>query len=536
MKNKRKYENSAPATADEISKKSLKKLKKLTKPENPLAKEMKQKAAEYLVDRRNANCLIDILARLDCSEPGSVATAAIMAFKRVFMKVIEKQEIRRNKGESESIEDKFAMWLGERFDEGISKLVELIHHRKSSVAQMAVTTIMNLIQAQNWAKEKTNDKEWQPEDVKLLQTLILGFCSNRIPSKTGLNRFQEFLEYSDVSFHFISILARIVAKAAKKEKANFVFVDNVISCLESFEIPDLDKFSMCPLLLSAKDVDTSTGNRLDYNQLRKNFGTVWISILMCKFNLDQYKRSLIMLNEKVIPLLPKPLLLTDFLLSCYSVGGAISMLALSGVFTLITKYNLEYPDFYAKLYELFTVEIFYVKYKARFFHLADVFLSSTHLPVHLVAAFVKRIARISLQAPSESLPLCIRFIHNLLHRHRGLLSLIDSPERTDLNNDPFLAEESNPLKTCAVDSSLWEIKTLAAHILPEVSSTARDLLEKGVKESEKDLSATLEINYSDLMDIELKKKVFVNVPLTWESPLGLKHAKDDLFSELFDIE
>ena len=25
---------------------------------------------------------------------------------------------------------------------------------------------------------------------------------------------------------------------------------------------------MCPLLLSAKDVDTSTGNRLDYNQLR----------------------------------------------------------------------------------------------------------------------------------------------------------------------------------------------------------------------------------------------------------------------------
>ena len=38
MKNKRKYENSAPATADEISKKSLKKLKKLTKPENPLAK------------------------------------------------------------------------------------------------------------------------------------------------------------------------------------------------------------------------------------------------------------------------------------------------------------------------------------------------------------------------------------------------------------------------------------------------------------------------------------------------------------------
>ena len=27
------------------------------------------------------------------------------------------------------------------------------------------------------------------------------------------------------------------------------------------------------------------------------------------------------------------------------------------------QYNLDYPDFYTKLYELFTVEIFFVKYK-----------------------------------------------------------------------------------------------------------------------------------------------------------------------------
>ena len=36
-----------------------------------------------------------------------------------------------------------------------------------------------------------------------------------------------------------------------------------------------------------------------------------------------------------------------------------------------------YPDFYTKLYALFETSVFHVKYRSRFFHLADLFLSST---------------------------------------------------------------------------------------------------------------------------------------------------------------
>merc|ERR1712200_354840 len=92
-----------------------------------------------------------------------------------------------------------------------------------------------------------------------------------------------------------------------------------------------------------------------HDNLRKHYGLVWTSLVVCNFNVEQYKRSLIMLNEKVLPLLPKPVLMTDFLLGSFSTGGAISMLALSGVFTLMVNYNLDYPDFYKKLYELFRV-------------------------------------------------------------------------------------------------------------------------------------------------------------------------------------
>jgi hypothetical protein len=63
---------------------------------------------------------------------------------------------------------------------------------------------------------------------------------------------------------------------------------------------------------------------------------------------------------------------------------------------------------------------------------------------------------------------------------------------------------------------------------------AKDLLEKGVREQEKDVSACLETSWSLLLQLELKKKVFVNVPLNFEPPEeGLKLPQNELLSELF---
>ncbi len=63
----------------------------------------------------------------------------------------------------------------------------------------------------------------------------------------------------------------------------------------------------------------------------------------------------------MIPHLSRPLLLTDFLVSSYGIGGPVSVLALGGVFALMQRHNLEYPDFYAKLYALFKPEVLHAK-------------------------------------------------------------------------------------------------------------------------------------------------------------------------------
>jgi U3 small nucleolar RNA-associated protein 19 len=63
---------------------------------------------------------------------------------------------------------------------------------------------------------------------------------------------------------------------------------------------------------------------------------------------------LLKLQSDVLPALVNPLLLSDFLSHSLDRGGLEGMLALNGIFRLVTRHGLEYPAFYARLYGLIT--------------------------------------------------------------------------------------------------------------------------------------------------------------------------------------
>lgn len=73
----------------------------------------------------------------------------------------------------------------------------------------------------------------------------------------------------------------------------------------------------------------------------------------------------------------------DWALSLVSVcclpGGPLGLLALNGLFILIRDYNLDYPDFYDRLYAMLDRSVLHVKYRSRFFRLAETFLSSSYV-------------------------------------------------------------------------------------------------------------------------------------------------------------
>ena len=96
-----------------------------------------------------------------------------------------------------------------------------------------------------------------------------------------------------------------------------------------------------------------------------------------------YRRILLNIPTKIIPRMANPSLLADFLTSSYETqSNASKILALHGLYILLTQHNLEYPFFYGKLYSLLTVDLFSAKYKARFFYLLDIFLQSSYVPRH----------------------------------------------------------------------------------------------------------------------------------------------------------
>ncbi|GMP93473.1 hypothetical protein CsSME_00043287 [Camellia sinensis var. sinensis] len=252
-------------------------------------------------------------------------------------------------------------------------------------------------------------------------------------------------------------------------------------------------------------VEQSSNNVLSAVNIAKKmklkFTKAWISFLRLPLPVDLYKEVLVTLHQAVIPYLSNPIMLCDFLTRSYDIGGVISVMALSSLYILMTQHGLEYPNFYEKVFALLVPSIFMAKHRAKFFELLDSCLKSPLLPAYLAAAFAKKLSRLSLSVPPSGALVIIALIHNLLRRHPSINCLVhrengdgtsrdnsrvedgetaDSCTKPEISTeseisskksgiDHFNNEESNPVKTDAMRSSLWEIDTLRHHYCPPVS-------------------------------------------------------------------
>ncbi|KAG5526914.1 hypothetical protein RHGRI_032986 [Rhododendron griersonianum] len=325
-------------------------------------------------------------------------------------------------------------------------------------------------------------------------------------------------------------------------------------------------------------------------KMKMKFTKAWISLLRSPLPLDVYKEVLVTLHQAVIPQLSNPILLCDFLTRSYDIGGVISVMALSSLYILMTQHGLEYPNFYEKLYALLAPSIFMTKHRAKFFELLDSCLKSPLLPAYLAAAFAKKLSSLSLSVPPSGALVIIALIHNLLRRHPSINCLVHrvatyimnsylwgqcthlnflhqhNSSLTSLENDldimfmedgdgitrddskavkdgeqedsgtssrkpgidHFNNEETDPVKTNAMRSSLWEIDTLRHHYCPPVSrfvlSLENDLTvrRKTTELAVKDFSSG---SYATIFREEIRRRV-KQVPLAF-----YKATPTSLFSE-----
>lgn len=382
-----------------------------------------------------------------------------------------------------------------------------------------------------WIELETNRREPGEHHVpwEKLKDVVLRLLSCEVDMKQIISKFSEYLELADVRTYTIKVLAKL-PKEWQQSAPNEQRLKNVYHLLLSINMTQESTPEREPVrVLGGEKVFI-----VNAEQETKRLSSVWISFLQQKLPVKLYRELLILLPDRVVPHLHNPLLVADFFIESYNRGGALSMMALNGLFILIHKYHLDYPNFYEKLYALLVPNIFYQKYRARFFFLMDVFLSSTHIPGYLVAAFAKRLARLALTAPPYALPYVIPFINNLLIRHKGLGFLINSEEEMSFLTDPYDASEPDPAKSKATESSLWELKTLQSHWHPTAAKKAR-FIEHPLQKMEQDISDVLEDGYQELMG-KARSARHKEAPVNFYQPIGILQQKEECLSELWDLE
>lgn len=438
-----------------------------------------------LESRKNYNDITVLLSTANDFKNGDPESMlATVALCRIFLRLLAQGSLVLKKSLSEK-DQVVVGWLRKQFAEFKRTLVAIL--RDEELAPTALTLCMRTLKAEG---ESFSEKEEYSFPRSFLRDIVssLFASENDEVMKAYIEEFVE--EYDDIRYFTFDAVKHIVK--------------------EQEDEPSPELFDPCFALLSALDGVPESAEQLEdfyipkpkdkshplrkVNQHKKQGQDAWLSLMKLMDVEDQRQRKQILdiFSTVVAPWFTKPELVSDFLTDCYNAGGSTSLLALSGVFYLITERNLDYPSFYPKLYSLLDRDILHSKHRSRFFRLLDTFLASTHLPAALVASFIKRLARLSLNAPPGAIVFVTPWIYNLLKRHPTCTFMIHRETRDPEvkkhieehgAKDPFLPNEADPMHTQAIDSCLWELVQLQSHYHPNVATISKIISEQFTKQS-----------------------------------------------------
>ncbi|KAF6841484.1 ribosome biogenesis protein [Colletotrichum plurivorum] len=465
------------------------------------------------------------------------ATLACVALCRVFVRLISAGALNVKKGVSEK-KLLVCQWLKDRFSEYKSVLIDLIGHE--DLATTALTLAMRCLKAQ--ALQQT-DKEEYIFPQNFLADILTGLLKSD-SDDARVEFVEKYLsEYDDIRFCTLKAI-KTVADAPGDFPKDELFDD-------AFEL--LSNIGSVPTALEKYYVEKPKKKSHNLNNLtqhKRQGQDAWLAVLKLASTKEQRKRVLDIMSNEIAPWFVRPELLADFLTDSYDAGGSSSLLALSGVFYLIKERNLDYPSFYTKLYSLLDREILHSKHRSRFFRLMDTFLASTHLPAVLVASFIKKLARLSLNAPPSAIVFIVPWFYNIFRRHPLCTFMLHREVRdeelkalleTQGLDDPFLEDEADPMETRAIDSCLWEIVQLQSHYHPNVATIAKIISEQFTKQSY-NIEDFLDHSYGSLLEAEMGKNVKKPPVIEFQIPKRVflpndpeSGVQDNLLTKLWDF-
>lgn len=448
---------------------------------------------------KNANNLVELISLV---KPASALTPkAIHAARRTLTSL---QRLA-------NADDTFRYWIQNQSDLYVDALTSVIKadlDESSTDAAVAAAAL-------------TSNEVWQS---------IIEFCF-----KQGANRAVQLITES-----FLSRFSDLRCVALKVVSDQAITIDNCLQILKC--------------CVNAEDDHART--KVDQRQMRKAFTSAWMSVLRSEeLTLPQRREILARIPTEVIPHVSDPLRLADFISDSYNASDiSIAISSLDALFVLISRHGYDYPLFYPKLYALMTEDVlFHCSARHRFLELtAMCLLKGAMLTGGMVAAFIKRLVRRAVRAPTASALWCLRLALDLLRKHPNTSYLVHRSvnlfetaqvgakrkrEAENGSSDPFDDSEMDPQASRADESSLWELEILKSHASPAVSRLVL-LFSKDVRKRNApppgDLSDFAQLHFRDMFETELKKTksshTAYDVPGTAPSVVELRNDSAILWS------
>ncbi len=203
-------------------------------------------------------------------------------------------------------------WLQERYREVMKSILQCFALDKSSESCQALVTAMHLLgQEGKHPIEHTTDANYFP--VNRFRNILLRLLSSERLNHQLIMRFKEYSAYADVLFYAWKLLPGITPKG---KPSSDIYVQNYLDLLASIPIQNVDGQETPQYLCGSADGHVV----YDYAVMRKNLNKAWNCAVLWDLTEQTHKQLLIVLLEKILPHLDKPVLLTDFLMDSLDVG------------------------------------------------------------------------------------------------------------------------------------------------------------------------------------------------------------------------
>lgn len=429
-----------------------------------------------LESRKNYNNIPRLLEYAqDVGGDSQKDVVAAVALCRIFCRLMAAGSLSKTRDLLEN-EATIVGWLKERYQDYKNGLFRLLEYEDVARQSTALALIMRLVKEEKAQLKSSDEAIWR---TGVFPNLVQVLLEDAVADGTRMEFVEKYVEnFDDVRYYTFGILTNIshtTKSVLQNELSILAAIENIPESQE-----ELEDFFVGPPSKAKHDLFSLAAHK-------KQAQKAWMAVLRNDLSVAQRKTVLDLMTHRIAPWFLKVELLMDFLTDSFNVGGSTSLMALSGLFNLIQNKNLDYPQFYQKLYSLLDQNILHSKHRSRFFRLLDTFLASTHLPAALVASFIKRLSRLTLHAPPSGIVVVVPWIYNLLKEHPSCTFMIHRNSAIDKKaegwGDPFRMEEPDPMETDALDSSLWEIHMLQNHYHPNVATIAKIISEQFTKQA-----------------------------------------------------